>query len=256
MLRYDVSGQRATITLDDPGRRNPLSTGALAKMAESLEAALADDRVRVIVFTGAGDTAFSAGGDLGGGFFDDPIGLHRARGVISDVFRMMRRGSKPTIARVNGHALAGGFGLAAACDIVVAVEYAKMGTTEIRVGLWPMQISAILQRLVPARQAIELFMTGRIFSAAEGVDLGVVTKTVPDVATLDEVVDEYVTALAATPRVAMAFGRDAFYLVQDVGIDVALDHLQVGLTATTLSEDAREGVAAFIDKRSPDWSDR
>ena len=101
----------------------------------------------------------------------------------------MRTAGKPIIARVNGHALAGGFGLAAACDIVVAVEHAKMGTTEIRVGLWPMQISAILQRLMPARRALELFMTGRVFPATEAVELGVVTRTVDDLAALDAAVD-------------------------------------------------------------------
>lgn len=256
MLRYDVDAPRATITLDDPERRNPLSAAAMSEMANALEQAIGDDEVRVIVFTGAGDKAFSAGGDLASGFFDDPVGLHRTRGLISDVFRMMRRGGKPTIARVNGHALAGGFGLAAACDIVVAVQDAKMGTTEIKVGLWPMQISAILQRLMPARRALELFMTGRIFDAAEAVDLGIVTEVVPDIAALDGVVDAYVETLAGGPRAAMAFGRDAFYLVQDLGLDAALDHLQVGLTATTMSEDAREGVTAFIEKREPNWSRR
>ncbi len=256
MLRYDVDPPRATITLDDPERRNPLSGAAMAKMAHALERAIADDEVRVIVFTGAGDKAFSAGGDLASGFFDDPVGLHQTRGLISDVFRMMRRGGKPTIARVNGHALAGGFGLAAACDIVVAVRHARMGTTEIKVGLWPMQISAILQRLMPARRALELFMTGRIFDAAEAVELGIVTEAVPDLEALDAVVDRYIDALAGTPRAAMTFGRDAFYLVQDLGLDAAFDHLQVGLTATTMSEDAREGVAAFVEKRGPNWSGR
>jgi len=117
MLRYEKDGPRATITLDDPERRNPLSAEAMEQMREALLDATTDPEIRVIVFTGAGDRVFSAGGDLSGGFFDDPIGLHETRGLISEVFRLMRRGGKPTIARVNGHALAGGFGLAAACDI-------------------------------------------------------------------------------------------------------------------------------------------
>jgi enoyl-CoA hydratase/carnithine racemase len=254
MLRYDVDGLVATITLDDPERRNPLSAAAMAAMHESLSAAVTDPSVRVIVFTGAGDQAFSAGGDLTGGFFDDPVGLHTARGLIADVFRLMRRAGKPTIARVNGHALAGGFGLAAACDIVVAIESAKMGTTEMRVGLWPMQISAILMRLMPARRALELMMTGEIYTAAEAVDLGVVSKTVSTMEELDSAVDEYVQKLLAVSPAALAIGRDSFYRVQDMGIDRALDHLQAGLTAVTLTEDAREGVAAFVEKRSPQWS--
>lgn len=254
MLRYEKLGPKATITLDDPDRRNPLSGEAMEKMLDALRDATTDPAIRVIVFTGEGDKAFSAGGDLSGGFFDDPIGLHATRGLISDVFKLMRRGGKPTIARVNGHALAGGFGLAAACDIVIAMADAKMGTTEIKVGLWPMQISAILQRLMPPRQALELFMTGRIFSAAEGVDLGIVTKAVGTTEQLDAVVDEYVEILLNTPLAAMAYGRDAFYAVQDMGLDRALDYLQGGLTAVTMSEDAREGVQAFMEKRDPHWA--
>ena len=253
MLRYEKNGPRATITIDDPERRNPLSGTAMTQMRDALMDATTDPEIRVIVFTGAGDKAFSAGGDLSGGFFDDPVGLHKKRGLISEVFLLMRRGGKPTIARVNGHALAGGFGLAAACDIVVSIADAKMGTTEIKVGLWPMQISAILQRLMPARQALELFMTGRIFTAAEGVDLGVVTKIVGTIEELDAAVNEYVESLVEAPPVAMALGRDAFYAIQDMGIDDALDYLQGALTAITMTEEAKEGVAAFIEKRPPNW---
>jgi enoyl-CoA hydratase/carnithine racemase len=254
MFRYDTDGPRATLTLDDPDRRNPLSAAAMEQMHAALKSAIADPQIRVIVFTGAGDRAFSAGGDLSGGFFDDPVGLHSTRGLISEVFKLMRRGGKPTIARVNGHALAGGFGLAAACDIVVSIADAKMGTTEIKVGLWPMQISAILQRLMPPRQALELFMTGRIFTAAEGVDLGVVTKIVGTVEELDEAVDGYVDVLVKAPAGALALGRDAFYTIQDMGLDEALDYLQTALTAITMTEDAQEGVRAFIEKRELRWS--
>ena len=107
---------------------------------------------------------------------------------------------------------------------------------------------------MPPRQALELFMTGRIFSAAEGVDLGIVTKAVGTTEQLDAVVDEYVEILLNTPLAAMAYGRDAFYAVQDMGLDRALDYLQGGLTAVTMSEDAREGVQAFMEKRDPHWA--
>lgn len=254
MFRYEVDGARANLVLDDPERRNPLSGSAMQALHDGLESAIDDDSVRVVVITGAGEKAFSAGGDLAGGFFDDPIGLHAARGVIGKLFRLMRRGGKPIIARVNGHALAGGFGLAAACDIVVAVESAKMGTTEVKVGLWPMQISAILQRVMPARQALELYLTGRIITAEEAHALGVVTRLAPDLATLDQIVDDYVDVLSSLPSAAVRFGRDTFYTIQDMGIDAALDHLQTGLTLVTMTDDAVEGVGAFIDKRTPEWS--
>ncbi len=256
MLRYDVDGPVATLTIDDPDHRNPLSRETMEAMHEGLGMAVSDRDVRVIVVTGQGDKTFSAGGDLSGGFFDDPIGLHSTRGLISDVFRLMRTGGKPTIARVNGHALAGGFGLAAACDVVVAVEWAKMGTTEMRVGLWPMQISAILMRVMAPRMALELMMTGDVITAEDARVLGVVSKVVVSIDQLDEAVTDYVDRLLAVSPVAMQVGRDSFYRVQDMGLDRALDFLQAGLTALTLSEDAREGVSAFIEKRPANWQGR
>lgn len=256
MLRYDIDGAVATLTIDDPDRRNPLSGAVMEAMHEGLRKAISDANIRVIVLTGHGDKAFSAGGDLSGGFFDDPIGLHSTRGLISDVFRLMRTGGKPTIARVNGHALAGGFGLAAACDIVVAVEWAKMGTTEMRIGLWPMQISAILMRVMAPRMALELMMTGDVITAEDAKALGVVSKVVDSIDHLDAAVADYVDRLLAVSPVAMEIGRDSFYRVQDMGLDRALDFLQSGLTALTLSEDAREGVNAFIENRPAQWRGR
>ena len=147
-VRYSVEAGRATITIDDPERRNPMSVEVMRELRQHTLDAVDDPDVSVIVYTGAGDRAFSAGGDLSGSFVDDPIGLHRQRGEIADLFRMMWRGGKPTIARVNGHALAGGFGLAVACDITVCVDEAKLGTTEVNVGLWPMMISAEIARSI------------------------------------------------------------------------------------------------------------
>lgn len=175
MIEYEVGSGVATLTINQPERRNPMSTDTMSALAHHAGAAIADPDVRVLVFTGAGDKAFSAGGDLSGGFVDDPIGLHRQRGVLADLFRTIWRGGKPTIARVNGHALAGGFGLAVACDITICVEDAKLGVPEIDVGLWPMMITAALTRCMPEKAALELMMTGRIISPAEGLRLGAVS---------------------------------------------------------------------------------
>ncbi|MFW2339300.1 MAG: enoyl-CoA hydratase/isomerase family protein [Acidimicrobiia bacterium] len=255
MLTYEVAAPRATLTLNDPDRRNPMSVDVMRSLLDGLKAATADSAVKVIVLTGAGDRAFSAGGDLSGGFVDEPIALHHARGVLADIFKTMRRGGKPTIARVNGHALAGGFGLAAACDIVIAVDRAKFGTPEINVGLWPMMISAILQRTIPRKAALELMMTGRLITADEALRLGVVSRVVA-AESLDEVVDETVANLAGKSSAVLGLGRDAFYAVEDMALDAALDHLQSGLTLVSMTEDAAEGVAAFAEKRPPEWRGR
>lgn len=255
MVRYEVEGRRVTLTIDQPERRNPLSVETMGELVAGVERAVADPDVAVIVVTGAGDKAFSAGGDLASGFVDDPVGLHRSRGALADLFRLLHRGGKPTVARVNGHALAGGFGLAVACDVVVAVEDAKMGTPEIAVGLWPAMISAILTRVMPRKAALELMMTGRIITAAEAHRLGAVSRVVTR-EQLDEVTDEVVETLASRSAAVLAMGRDLFYDTADLSFDAALDRLQGGLTAVSLTEDSREGIRAFLEKRDPRWSHR
>jgi enoyl-CoA hydratase/carnithine racemase len=255
MVRYETGGDRATITIDDPERRNPLSTATMAALLAHTRTAHADPSVKVIVYTGAGDRAFSAGGDLSSGFVSDPLGLHRDRGLLADLFRAMWRGGKPTVARVNGHALAGGFGLAVACDITVCVDDAKLGTPEIDVGLWPMMITVPLIRAMPAKAVLELMMTGRVIGPEEALRLGAVSRVVPR-ADLDSVVDEIVEVLAAKSTAVMMLGRDAFDGVVGGSVDAALEYLQAGLTAVALTEDSREGVAAFIEKRPPRWTGR
>jgi enoyl-CoA hydratase/carnithine racemase len=251
-VRYEISGRRATITIDQPERRNPMSVETMRSLLDHTEEAMNDPQVGVVVYTGAGDEAFCAGGDLSGSFVDDPIGLHDSRGDVARLFRLMMRGGKPTIARVNGHALAGGFGLAVACDITICVHGAKLGTTEIRVGLWPMMISAVLARVMPQKAALELMLTGRVISPDEALRLGAVSRVV-SAGELDEAVDEVVDGLLALSPTTLLLGKDAFYGMLDADLDTAFDRLQGGLTEIALSEDAAEGVAAFIEKREPRW---
>ncbi|HUG75183.1 MAG TPA: enoyl-CoA hydratase-related protein [Acidimicrobiia bacterium] len=252
MLRYDVAPPRATITMDDPDRHNPLSNAAMDEMAALVRQAAADDSVRAIVVTGAGDRAFSAGGDLSGGFVDDPIGDHDARGAMVRLVLALRRCGKPTVARVNGHALAGGFGLAAACDVVVAADDATFGLPEIKVGLWPMMITAVLQRVMPHKAALELMITGRRITAQEAHRLGVVSRVVSR-DDLDNAVDLVVAGVAATSPTVMRMGKDAFYAVEDLDFTAALQHLHTALTMVASTDAAAEGVAAFLEKRHPDW---
>ncbi len=255
MLRYEVDVPRATMTIDDPERRNPLSNEVISDLAAAVDRAASDPEVRVLVFTGAGDRAFSAGGDLSGGFVDTPVAAHAARGALAELFRSMRRCGKPTVARVNGHALGGGLGLAAACDIVVAADHARLGTPEISIGLWPMLISAVLQEVMPRRAALEMMLMGSRLSAHEAREVGLVTRVVPS-DELDAVVDQIVTTLASRSPATLRMGRDAFYTVADMDFDTALQHLHGGLTAIAATEDAVEGVAAFLQKRPAEWRGR
>jgi enoyl-CoA hydratase len=208
-----------------------------------------------MVLTGAGDKAFCAGGDLGQMTDDGRVAQHVRRAEIGDLFEQMRRSRLPIVARVNGHALAGGFGLMLACDLVVAVEDAQVGTPEIDIGLWPFMITAVIQRDLPRKLALELMLTGRRLDATEAARWGFVNKVVAR-----ELLDETVTHLCATltgksPLIA-ALGKRSFYRAEDMAFRDALDYLSGMLTVCLESEDTIEGVTAFLQKRDPQWKGR
>ncbi|HVT76935.1 MAG TPA: enoyl-CoA hydratase-related protein, partial [Acidimicrobiales bacterium] len=239
-----------------PERRNALSWDVVAQMRARLAAAKDDEAVRVVVITGAGDKAFCAGADLGN--MADGAGyleLHEGRGGMAALFQDLWDLGKPTIARVHGYALAGGFGLALACDLVIAADNSVFGTPEIDVGLWPYMITVPLTRSMPPKKALELMLTGRRVDAAEAERIGFVTRVVP-VAELDAAVRELATTLAGKSPAIVKLGRDSFYDVWDRGAADALALLHPLLTLTTLTEDAQEGIAAFADKRPPEWKGR
>lgn len=245
----------ALIRLNRPEALNALSFALADDLARALDEVAASD-ARALLVTGAGDKAFCAGADLGSiAEGEGAAALHDGRGALADVFRAMASLGKPTIARVRGYALAGGFGLAMACDLVIAADDAQFGTPEINVGLWPYMITVPLLRAMPPKVALELMMTGRRVNAAEAAELGFVTKVVP-VADLDASVDELAADLAAKSPVIMRWGRDSFYRVLEMRADDALDYLQAMLTVTTATEDSAEGIAAFAEKREPRWRGR
>jgi enoyl-CoA hydratase/carnithine racemase len=246
----------ATITLNRQERRNALTWGMIRRLRELAEAMREDDAVRVVVLTGAGDKAFCAGADLGGmAGADDHLALHESRGELARLFNALWSLGKPTIAKVRGYALAGGMGLALACDLVVAADDARFGTPEIDVGVWPFVITVPLVRSMPPKTALELMMTGRRVDAVEGQRIGFVQRVVPT-SELDAAVDELAATLASKSPAIMRLGRDSFYAVWDQHADEALRHLQAMLTVTVGTEDSAEGLAAFAEKRAPRWTGR
>ena len=196
----------ATVTINRPERRNAMSWTVMTELRQAFAAAKADDEVRVVVLTGAGDKAFSAGADLSGmaagaGF----AALHDARGEMARLFREVWELGKPTVARVRGYALAGGFGAALMCDVVIAADDAVFGTPEIDVGLWPMMITVPMLRSMPPKVALELMMTGRRVRADEALRIGFVNRVVP-VDELDAAVAEVTSVLAAKSPSVMKLG--------------------------------------------------
>ncbi|HLY84864.1 MAG TPA: enoyl-CoA hydratase-related protein [Acidimicrobiales bacterium] len=250
---YDVDGRIARITINRPERRNSLSWGVLEAIRARVGEAKADPEVRVLVLTGAGDKAFSAGADLSGmaagaSYFD----LHQGRGQVAELFLDLWALGKPTIARVRGFALAGGFGLALSCDLVICSDDSQFGTPEIDIGLWPYMITVPLVRSMPPKKALELMLTGRRVDAAEAERIGFVNRVVP-AGQLDAAVLEMATTLASKSPSGMKLGRDSFYAVWDLAAREALAYLHPLLTVTTGTEDALEGLAAFAEKRQPRW---
>jgi enoyl-CoA hydratase/carnithine racemase len=255
-VRYEVDGPVARATIDRPERRNAMSFGVMEGLQDAVSQAKADDAVRVLVLTGAGEKAFCAGADLGaGGIAEGASAAHDGRGMLAELFRDLWRLGKPTIARIRGYALAGGFGLALACDFVVAADDAQFGTPEVNVGLWPYMITVPLLRSMPPKRVLELMMTGRRVDANEAERIGFVTRVVA-VDELDHAVDELAATLASKSPLIMRWGRESFYRVLDMDPDDALAYLHAMLTITTASEDTAEGVAAFAEKREPQWKGR
>lgn len=255
-VRYSVEAGIARLTINRPERRNALSWTVVGELRRRVAECRADPAARVLVLTGEGDRAFCAGADLSGmaegaGYLD----LHDARGDLAQLFEDLWSLGKPTIARVRGYALAGGMGLALACDLVVAADDAQFGTPEIDVGLWPYMITVPLTRSMPPKKALELMMTGRRVDAAEAERIGFVNRVV-GVDELDAAVDELAASLASKPPGIMRLGRDSFYAVWDLAATDALKLLHPALTVTTGTADSAEGLAAFAEKRPPTWTGR
>ncbi|MFA1543394.1 enoyl-CoA hydratase-related protein [Actinomadura monticuli] len=257
-----AAGERiARITLNRPDARNALSDRMIDELLDAFERAKADADVRVIVLTGAGDRAFCAGADLGG------LGAAQADGrSVADasavresapfrLFTAFPRLGKPIIARLAGHAVAGGLGLAAACDLVIAADDVTLATPEVNVGLWPMMIMAIINRNVAPKHAFKLYYTGARVTAAEGRDIGLVTEVVPR-AELDARVDELARAIASKSPVGLRRGRDAFFAIEGRPLEDQVAHLLSELVALTGTEDAKEGITAFLENRPPDFQGR
>lgn len=244
----------ARITLNRPDKRNPIGPQTIGELIHALAAAKQDPDIRVIVLTGAGK-AFSAGGDLsmlaGGSDADSDV----APGSLTALFPAMHSTGKPIIAMVNGHALAGGMGLMVACDLVVASDKATIGTTEIRVGLWPMMITAEIVRNIGRKKTLEMMLTGDRISAEEALRIGLVNRVVPH----DELEAETMKLageLAERSSAVIAKGLCAFYETQDQDLAPALEVLEGKLAEVLALEDAREGLMAFLQKRTPVFKGR
>jgi enoyl-CoA hydratase/carnithine racemase len=251
-----VDGHVATITLNRPEQRNALSAGMLRDLITAFTWCQMEPVVRVVVLTGAGDRAFCAGADLTTFEAGVPeLERHQGRHAYIELFLIMAALGKPIVGRINGHALAGGLGLAASCDLLVATDTATFGTPEINVGIWPMMIQAVLARNLPRKVLLEMMMLGDRWTATQLQAVGLVNRVVAH-DQLDAAVRELTEKLAKKSPAVMRLGRDSFYRQQDMEFHAALEYLQSQLTLVTLTDDTKEGVSAFLEKREPDFRGR
>jgi len=252
-LLYEMKGPIAWITITREVRRNALSLEAIDLFFDYLGRAEADETVRAVCLTAAGDKAFCSGADLASGMGG---GGHMAGAVkYANLLKRMSNFSKPLVARVNGHCLAGGLGLMLSCDIAYASEGAKFGTPEVNVGLFPMMIGALIFRNAGRKKALEMIYTARMLSAAQAEQMGLITRAVP-ADELDRVVNETLSDIAAKAPLAVEMGRKALAEVEDMPLSQALDLLCHRLADVASTEDAVEGMTAFIQKRQPVWKRR
>ena len=246
-LLYQVVNKIARITINREQQRNAITPEAIDLFLGYLEKAEKDGDVHAVLVTGAGDKAFCTGAQLGDGLSTE------GKKVFARYARLLKRiasFSKPTVARVKGYCLAGGMGFMLACDIVIASDDSQFGTPEVNVGLWPMMIGALIFRNVPRKKAMEMILLAERIKAAEALSMGLITRVMP-AGELDNAVDAVLKSLAVKSPIGMKIGKEAFHKAADMPLDEALDFLSMKLVEIASTNDAREGITAFMEKRPP-----
>jgi enoyl-CoA hydratase len=247
-------GPIRVLTLNRPAQRNALSPDLLGKLRAALLDADRDDGTRVVCITGSGDRAFCAGADLSS-VAAGALAGHDGRRAYSGLLLDLSRLGKPVVACINGAAVAGGLGIVASCDFAVAAEEAHFALPEIDVGLFPYIALAPLVRLLGRRRALDLAMTGRRVDAREALQIGLLNEVVPR-AQLWERTEALLHTLAGKSPAVLRLGRKAFYGMQDVPFPAQLEAMALHLDLNAGLEDAAEGIAAFLERRKPEWKGR
>ncbi len=246
-----------TVTIDREEKRNALDRATLHELVSALKSAASDSKVRVIQLRGAGDRAFCAGADLQEMLGHDSIDESREHfDGVRRVIEAMHAAPQPVVARVPGFALAGGCGLAVAADFTIASESAVFGLPEISLALLPLVVSAPIGRALGSRKRLlDLVLSGRRVKAAEALEIGLATRVVPDAA-LDAEVGTLCEQLAGFSPAALRMGKEAIYTMSEMEYGASMKYLREMIVLTSRTEDAKEGIRAFFEKREPKWTGR
>jgi methylglutaconyl-CoA hydratase len=248
----EKKGAALWITINRPEKRNAMNADVIAGIAAGYRKAHDDAEVRAIVLTGAGEKAFCAGADLansGSAFAQD---FSKPNGDLADLMRLSQSATKPAIVRVNGVCMAGGMGLLCMADMAVAVDTAIFGLPEVKVGVFPMQVLALLQSIAPRRLVSEWCITGEPFDARTAQDAGLLNHVVP-AAELDAKIEWLIARITDKSPTAIRRGKYAMRAIAAMSFDESIAYLESQISILSMTEDAKEGLKAFAEKRKPVW---
>lgn len=248
-LSVEPRGPVLWLTITREERRNAMSHGVLAGMAQAISAAQTDRGIRAIVITGAGTKAFCAGADLQSAkaFTTDYSEPH---GHLAQLLRVAKASTVPLIARVNGACMAGGMGLMSMCDMAVAASHAVFGLPEVKVGVFPAQVLSVLQHLIPRRKLAEMCLTGEPITAAQALEYDLVNYVDEDV---DVKLQWLLERLLDKSPAAIRRGLYTMKKIEAMAFEESMSFTESQIALFTLTEDAKEGQKAFQEKRKPVW---
>ena len=245
-------GQALWITLNRPDKRNAINADVVAGISRGYRQAHNEADVRVIVLTGAGDKAFCAGADLQNSGAAFAMDFAKPNVDFADLLRLSQDATKPAIARVNGTCMAGGMGLLCMTDMAVAADHVVFGLPEVKVGVFPMQVMALLQSIAPRRAVNEWSITGEPFDAQAAMDAGLLNYVVP-AAELDAKVDWLIGRIIDKSPTAIRRGKYALCAIASMSFDESIAYTESQIALLALTQDAKEGLKAFGEKRKPVW---
>lgn len=248
-----LEGGVLRLTIDRSEVRNALNEEVMVELTAELAAIDHRSQVRAIVVTGSGDRAFCAGADLrpSQATFEN---VHaRPTTAYADLLRAAYHLPIPMVARINGHCMAGGMGLLSFCDLAVTSSDATFGLPEVKVGLFPMQVAALLQKILPPRKFAEMCLTGEPITAWDALEFGLVNYVVP-AETLDEKVDWLVGRILDKSPTGIRRGKHALRVIAGMSFNEAIAYMETQVAVLPLTDDAKEGMAAFNEKRAPRWT--
>lgn len=251
-LIVEREGHVLRLTLNRPERRNAITDELCLRLSDAIIAAECDTDIRCIVVTGSGDKAYCAGADLTPGDTPFKVDFNKIGTAYATLLRTTKASRLPMIARVNGVCMAGGMGILSMCDIAVAVTEARFGLPEVKIGLFPLQVAVLLQSILGPRRMAEMCITGQPISAQQALEYGLLNAVVPR-DELDTCVNTYVNAVIAAAPGVVRRGKYMLRRMEEMNFEQAMTFAETAIAPMILADEAREGLAAFNERRTPSW---